>query len=363
MHRRRGSRLLVGVRALTVGVLGLGLVMVPAAGVTAAGPSPEPSSIPSVGASAAPPVGVSAAPSVDPSLVPSMDPPAGATSAPLVHEVVEGLGFDHPADWVLRSSDTDMRYTRVIGFLGTAPSTAGCTTSGDTTTCRVDFALEPGTVSIALETVSGPPAVGDPFERAADPEPGTHVVLVDGMPAVRSDDPTPTNDIGLPEMSLMMPARDRTFGGTRFRARVQGPGQEVLARQVAAMFDSVHYEPALRPTDTMDDATAGAAAARALEVLTANDRAFRCFPHEPGTSRTARVRRMPFYSRLRRPVRVTCTTTIEGTAMELWRMTLTQSWTDGPGRTAGTITTTVWVGLDGEPGMSSGGGGDPPYWP
>ncbi|MBX3031180.1 MAG: hypothetical protein KF809_13620 [Chloroflexi bacterium] len=303
----------------------------------------------------------SSAPPVEASAGPSLDQSAG-----LVHDVVGGLGFDRPAAWALRPSDVDMRYIRVLAFVGTAPSSAGCTTTPDTMTCGTDFALQPGTVSVAIEWVHGPPARRHPFDRAADPEPGTRVVFVDGMPAIRSGWPDHAPGADAPEMQLMVPFRDSIIGGTRFRARVQGPGADVLWQQVSAMLDSVHYEPALRPTEAMDAAAAAAAAARALDQLADGDRAYACFPREPGTSRKARVRKVPSYSRLRRAAPMTCTTTIEGMPLELWHMTLTQTWTDGPGRKAGALTTTVWVGLDGEPGWTMSGGSRtnrPPYWP
>ena len=41
---------------------------------------------------------------------------------------------------------------------------------------------------------------------------------------------------------------------TTVRAEVQGPGEDLLWAQVDDLLASVHYEPALQPTDRMDEA-------------------------------------------------------------------------------------------------------------
>jgi hypothetical protein len=282
---------------------------------------------------------------------------------PVVHHRVGGLGFDHPASWTVRPSGVEMRTITVEEFIGTAPSTAWCNETVNAVTCEVDLALEPGTVSVVIEDVGGPP-MPDPFERAQDPPPGTAVVYVDGVPALLTRESDTFDPSASHAVSLFVPYPDRIIGGTRIRAEAEGPGEEVLWAQVDDLLASVHYEPALRSTDQMGDEAAAAAARQAIERLAESDPAFACFPRTPGASRSAVVRQLPFYSRLDRRLPVTCSTAIEGTPLELWKMALTSAWTAGPDRTAGSMTTTVWVGPDGDPGMTSGGGGDdPPYWP
>ncbi len=296
--------------------------------------------------------GPSTAPTGAPSVTsePSPEPSAEA----LVHHRVGRLGLDVPPEWTVRPADVLMRYTHVIEFIGTAPSTAGCTTEGDLTGCGVDLALEPGTVSVAVEEPGGPIRIDTPFERAEDPPPGTTVVDIDGVPAfLRREADT---------IELFVPAPDDIFGGTRLRAGVLGPGEEALWQQVEDLLASVHYEPPLQPTDQLDVQAAAAAARAVVEHKASHDRAYACFPRTPGRSRHAVVRRLPGYSRLHRRLPVTCSTEIEGTPLEVWKMTLTSSWTDGPGRSAGSVSETVWIGPDGDYTTTSRGG-DPPYWP
>ena len=297
------------------------------------------------GPSATPP---GAAPSV--SSRPAPEPSAEA----LVHHRVGRLGLDVPAEWTVRPADVLMRSTHVIEFIGTAPSTAGCTTDGDLTRCGVDLALEPGTVSVAVEEPGGPVRIDTPFERAEDPPPGTTVVEIDGVPAFLTREAD--------AIELFVPAPDDIFGGTRFRAGVRGPGEAAIWQQVEDLLASVHYEPPLQPTDRLGEEAAAAAARAVVEHKASQDGAYACFPRTPGRSRHAVVRRLPGYSRLHRRLPVTCSTEIQGTPLEVWKMTLTSSWTDGPGRSAGSVAETVWIGPDGDYTTTSRGG-DPPYWP
>ena len=332
VERMRASQRLTS--TMVASILAL-VIVLPVSGVEVVTPSPS-----------APPTG--AAPIV--STGPSPEPSPTA----VVHHRVGRLGLDYPAEWTLRPADVLMRHTHVIEFIGTAPSTAGCTTVGALTSCGVDHALEPGTVSVAVEEPGGPLTIDTPFERAEDPPPGTTVVEIDGVPAFLTREAD--------AIELFVPAPDRIFGGTRLRAMVRGPGDEALWEQVEGLLASVRYEPPLQPTDQLDEEAAAAAARAAVEQKASHDRAYACFPRTPGRSRHAVVQRLPGYSRLHRRLPVTCSTEIEGTPLEVWKMTLTSSWTDGPRRSAGSAAETVWIGPDGEY-LTTSRGGDPPYWP
>jgi hypothetical protein len=48
-----------------------------------------------------------------------------------------------------------------------------------------------------------------------------------------------------------------------------------------------------------------------------------------------------------KPLAITCSTAIEGTTIELWRLTLTVTWTAAFDRTAGSASWLGWVELDG----------------
>jgi hypothetical protein len=250
---------------------------------------------------------------------------------------------------------------RVIEFIGTAPSTAGCGTDQDLTRCGVDYWLGPGTVSVSVEEPGGPPMLDDAFERADDPPPGSTVVLIDGVPALLTREADSVDPTATRALVLRVPAPDHIFGVTRLRAEVRGPGEDLLLDQIEDLFASVHYEPALTATDLMDAGAAATAARKTIDRI-ADGPGFACFPRVPGRSRRAVVRWLLGSYRLDRRLPVTCSTAIEGTPLELWRMTLTSSWTKGPGRSAGSMAETVWIGLDGEY-MTIRRSGDPPYWP
>ena len=162
------------------------------------------------------------------------------------------------------------------------------------------------------------PVIDTPFERAEDPPPGTRVVDIDGVPAFLRREAD--------AIELFVPAPDDIFGGTRFRAGVLGPGEAAIWQQVEDLLASVHYEPPLQPTDRLGEEAAAAAARAVVEHKASQDGAYACFPRTPGRSRHAVVRRLPGYSRLHRKLPVTCSTEIEGTPLEVWKMTLTSSW-------------------------------------
>ena len=327
-------------RGVTTLALGVALIL---AGSPVVAQSPSPAS-----ATASPAPGSSPGPtSIQPSPV------------PVVHRRVGRVGFDYPASWTVRPSGVNMRYITVVEFIGTAPSTAGCTHTANSTSCGVDMALGPSTVSVLVEQFDGP-TMADPFTRAEHASGETSVVQIDGAPALLTRTPSATDPTETSAVTLTVPDPGQLFAATTVRAEVQGPGEDLLWAQVDDLLASVHYEPALQPTDRMDEAAGVTAAARAIERLAKGDPTFACFPRTPGTSRAATVRRLPFYTRLDRRLPVTCSTAIEGTSLELWKMSLTSAWTAGPDRTAGSMTTTVWVGLDGEPGMTSSGEFDPP---
>src|SRR5262249_10189626 len=143
-------------------------------------------------------------------------------------------------------------------------------------------------------------------------------------------------------VSLFVPVPDRADSMFLIHAEAAAPGADVLMDQVDGLLASNHYEPALNATDGMDAAAAATAAKAALDRF-GDSEEYACFPREPGASRHATIRRLPGYSELRRPLPVTCSTKIEGMALELWKMTLTSAWKDGPGRTAASHSETLWV--------------------
>jgi hypothetical protein len=263
----------------------------------------------------------------------------------------------------VQPSDADFHYSRALAFVGTAKSSAACAFSSNSGPCFIDFALGVGQVSIMIESQDGPPHE-DNLARATHPRPGTSIVSVDGVPGFLTDPIQAQVSGATYESRFDVPDRIDTMATTSLHAAIRGPGEESLIAQVRALFASIHYEPAIHPTGKMTAEDAAAATASAMTDLLRNDSAYDCFPTTPGTSRRAIVTRLPTYSPLKKELPVKCSTTIEGTPLELWRMTLTIAWTEAVDRSAGSLTTTVWVNLDGQTTeTSSAATSNPPYWP
>jgi hypothetical protein len=267
--------------------------------------------------------------------------PGGATSR--IHFI--GLVFDVPATWQVRIANVNMHYVTVQGFVGTAPSTAGCfpvaPPSGavGATTCRADFNLGPGEVSIELLTQDGPPRmapIGDPASLGA----GDQVVLINGVPALR-DGPR----------SLIVQSTADINQVYELRAEVMGPNADALWQQVAAAFDSVHYaeQPVLPDTSPANEARV---LANALARFSASGPGYECFPAEPGGSRTARITQLPGMEAVAVPVNVVCRTEIQPTGA-FWKLTLTAAW-GAPGDPNASSQVSTYLLADGTPTWYSG---------
>ena len=119
------------------------------------------------------------------------------------------------------------------------------------------------------------------------------------------------------------------------------------------------------PVPTLDPARAASVLAAGLRAETVNDPLYSCFPLEPGASATATVTPLPGVGPLRKPLEVTCSSAIAPDPMGLWRVTLTQSWSKAADRTAGELTTVLWVANDGSVSWTANGPtpSDMPYAP
>jgi hypothetical protein len=89
------------------------------------------------------------------------------------------------------------------------------------------------------------------------------------------------------------------------------------------------------------------------------------FPSVPGATAAATVTQLPGLSALHEPLAVSCVSEIEPSAIGLWKVTLTGSWTAASDRTAGSLTTILWLSADGTPGAEESGPmpSEVPYWP
>jgi hypothetical protein len=240
-----------------------------------------------------------------------------------------------------------------LTFVGTASSTAECTTASNTTTCGPDFHLTPGSISVAVYWQDGPMVI-DPFAPVAEPGPNDRRVMIDGVPAILSAVHPSGLAGGGEEISLELAGPSLTAPPIFVLAELEGPPEEGLVAQVNAVLASVHYEPALHPTASMDAAAAHAAAAAAVGKLTSDASgaggaggALPCFQLPGDADRSTVLTEVPYGPTLTKPLPVTCSTAIEGTSVEVWKFVVTISWAAAADRKAGSADILTWVSLDG----------------
>jgi hypothetical protein len=241
----------------------------------------------------------------------------------------------------------------VIGgltFVGTAPSTGGCRSTGpNSTTCGPDFALAPGLITVAVYWLDGPMTI-DPFAAASDLGRDGRFVTVDGVPAVRTSVDVSRYNASFHEVTLALPGPTMTAPPIHVDVEFMGPPEDALLAQGEAVLDSVHYEPRPHPTSAMDATAATAAASAAVKRLkesAPSTGAEPCFQLPGQPARSVVLTADPFGQSLSKPLPVTCSTAIEGTSIEVWKFVLTITWQAAPDRKSGSADLLTWVGTDG----------------
>jgi hypothetical protein len=294
--------------------------------------------------------------------------PASQTTG-LAHFDADGLAFDYPAAWHVSPSGLNEHYVTVLDFLGTGSASAACVqiTPGPSdsfisgTTCQRNVTLGPGQVVVELLRSDGPPRPGpiDPADHALLGD-GDSFVTVGGLPAIAGQEAGHPwgSDLAL-TWTLSVPAE--LISRYQISAYIKGPGVEEMQAQAEALVASMAYDP---PVPVLNPADGPRILGVGLAQAKASDPSFACFPTEPNATATATVTELPMYSALRKPLPVTCLTTIEPEQIGLWKVTLTESWTAAADRSAGRLVTTLWLAADGTPGQMGGGPGpsEIPYW-
>jgi hypothetical protein len=291
------------------------------------------------------------------------------TAAPtgLAHFDRDGLAFDYPAAWMATTSGQNMHYVTVLDYIGTGSGLATCVpvTPGPTdqfisgTNCGANVSVGPGQVVVELMRQDGPPRPG--AINPSDPsglDPTSKYVTVGGLPAIFTEGRSTDSPVTL-DWTLSVPGE--LSSRYQIHVEMKAPGLDEMRAEVEALVASVQYDPLIPVLNAADGPRI---AAVGLAKAAANDQSFACFPKEPGTTVSATVTQFPGYSPLREQLPVTCTTQIVPTAIGLWKMTLTESWTAASDRSPGSLTTTLWLAPDGTPGEEDGGTASAiPYWP
>ncbi len=287
----------------------------------------------------------------------------GTAPSGLAHFDRDGLAFDYPASWKASVSGLNMHYVTILDFVGTGSAVATCTalTPGPNETfisgteCGSDLTVGPGEVVVELSLQDGPPGPGpiDPNDPSAL-DPAGKYVTVGGLPAIFEDSGAKL------DWTLSVPGQ--LMSRYRIHVEMKDPGAEQMRAQVEALVASLRYSPAV---SVLDPADGPRIAAIGLAKARANEPAYACFPSVPGATATAVVQQFAGYSAMRKPLPVTCSMEIAPSSVGLWMMTLTESWTAASDRSAGSLTTTIWLDPDGTPGMTQSGPGqaEMPYWP
>jgi hypothetical protein len=296
---------------------------------------------------------------------PSAWPPA---SGGLVRYSSAGLSdpaivFEYPSEWHASGQFLNMHYVSILGYVGTGTGDAYCTnlTPGpsdnwlSSTECGSHETVDPGQMLLKISTQDGPPGNGpiDPAD-AGRLQPGESYVTVAGVPAIYSE--SREGDRLTLGWTISMPF---TYWATyNLTATIRDPGADAMRGQVQRLIASVGFDPAPAALDPADEPKVAAAAVARLK---AENQILTCFPGEPGASATTTVTRLPNFAQpLAKPLPATCSTAIEPTAIGMWKLTLTLSWTADTDRTAGSSTTAVYLSADGTPGTSLTTG-DVPY--
>lgn len=283
--------------------------------------------------------------------------PASPTSTPSGLRAFDGDGmtFDYPATWGFYPLQVSMSFSTTIGYLASTPvdTDAICQRSSSSLTCNFEgYDLPPGNVVIELAYAAWP--ISDPVEFYNRPAVGSRTT-VGGMATVFSEEPAGTDRIRL----RWQIARPDAFGNwIQIDADIRGPEMDALREQVDALIASFRFVPAPVPLPE-GEAAAQAIAARALAAAVASEpAAYGCYPTELGISKPSVIEEVPTM-RLKKPLPVTCSTSITRTDVGLWKLELVAAWDAAADREAGTLTTILWLLPNGSGGSLTGSGALP----
>lgn len=285
-----------------------------------------------------------------PSPRPSPSPAPAATGLAKFHE--GGLIFDYPAAWREFHYEELSTKSQLIAYLGTVDVVAPCLTSGAAggtqTECRDRYRLVPESLVVTIRSN------GSPMFDILDRPPGVTPMTVGGLPGYSQvaspalDDPTGAERIVT--MTIAMPGSVDNY--YTITAAMRGPDLDPLQASVEAMIASLRYDPPVVPLPS-GSAAAAAAAATALAALGRDSPTWACFT--PSGSHQMIIGSLPMGPELAHQQLATCTTSIEATPLQLWRMKLTLRLPEPDPQAGSGQAFEVWVNPDGTPGETSGG--------
>jgi hypothetical protein len=261
----------------------------------------------------------------------------------------QGIAFDYPASWRAFHYQAISSFSNLIVYLGTVDVPNPCTTDGNTTSCGASFRLAPNSIVVAVSGIGMPG-----FNILDSHPPGSRALVIGGLPAYVEPQVPSDPGVGADRTMSWTIARPGSVDNAFvIRADIRGPDVDGQAQQVEAVIASVRFDPPVVPLDP-GEAAAERAATAALATLARDDPAWACFSGKPGV-RQMRISSFVSGPALVEPQVASCTTQIEATRLQLWRLTLTLR-LDRPDPTAGSGQRIVlWVNPDGTPGATTSG--------
>lgn len=273
-----------------------------------------------------------------------------SSRGPLTRFDEGGLAFDYPTEWRVHHYQMDSSFSHLIAYLGTVDVPAPCITTyrGDSTeiACADRYTLSPDSLVAAVSSN------GFPTFTIRNVPAGATTLVVDGLPAYLEQEPAgKVNETETLTWTLALPESVDNY--YTIRASIRGPHLARFEGELQALVGSLRYDPPVVPLPSASGA-AEAAAAKALGIFAKDSPTWACFP-APGQTRHVEISALTSGPTLAQPQVATCTTTIEATALQLWRMTLTLRLPEVDPLAGGGELLTVWINPDGTPGTTEGG--------
>lgn len=312
---------------------------------------------------------------------------AGSPSLPapaLAHGRIWDLEFDYPESWrFVGSSKAPTTFygssMMALGSVGTTEVVERCAypspdpdLSGhmdQVCETRWDPSAE---VQVRFEW-DGRDEAWSAWKAVSGEAPADDSLVIAGLPArMRSstDGRVPRSDELIPHGDRItvwdVASRDRMWWSFRITAVVRGPDADAVQAQVDTMLASAAFNPRVEPLVDTAATRAEALGAGLGQVRDqadgtppAQDRnpdmSAACFSEKPGATTDATIDGTVFIAhRLTRPLKVRCTSLIEPTPFQMWKMTLRYDWDAVDGNAAGSASLIVLL----LPDLVSGFGGD-----
>jgi hypothetical protein len=282
---------------------------------------------------------------------PTPDAASPGTGTATFHE--GGLVFDYPASWRPFRYDVVSSFSNLIVYLATVDVPDPCTRTANTISCGQSYRLVPNSIVVSV-TGQGFPG----FNILDGPPPGATALVVGGLPAyvtrLAPANAAPGADTTV-QWTIARPGSvDNSY---EIRADIKGPDVADQLHQVAALVSSLQFDPPVAQLEATD-AAAEQAATKALAVMASTDPSWACFPGKAGI-RQMRVTALVSGPALAQPQVATCSTRIEATRLQLWRLTLIERLPEADPNGDSGLQIVLWVSPDGTPGQMTSGSPEP----